>query len=98
MPPSTKSLYPAELFLPDGQVIVKGRVLVGADGRCRVWDVWQKQPRLRLDTQIVLEQFDPDGHPALTGQTGEGRLIVSAVGGCECGGAYVLRRIEGVDF
>lgn len=98
MPPSTKNLYPAELFLPDGQVVLKGRVLVEPDGRCRVWDVWQRTPRLRLDAQIHLELFDPDGHPALIGITEEGKLMVSSVGGCECGGVYVLRRIEGVDL
>lgn len=97
MPPSTKSLYPAELFLPDGSVILKGRVYVEPDGRVRVWDVYQHEPRLRFDSRITLESYEPRGHPVLTGQTPEGKLTVSAIGGCECGGAYVLRRIEGVD-
>lgn len=101
MPPVKPRLYdlfPAELFLPDGSAILSGRVLVDGDGRVRVWDVDNnRQIRLRLDSQITLDRYDPNTHPILVGTVPEGRLVVTRVSHCQCGGAYLLRRIEGVD-
>lgn len=102
--PQRRDYYPAEVVLPDGSMVIRGRVIIDPDGRARVYDAFQGQPRLRLDEQVTIVS-----EGAVAPYTGGARrttlvakvaaglndLRINSVGGCECGGVSILRRIAG---
>lgn len=101
-------LFPAEVFLPDGRLLLKARVIVEPDGQARVWEVRGGEPCLTWTGRVMLTvvpqgKYAPAKHRRLEAEVLESsgtihnRLRVTNVGGCICGGIGVLQRIPGVD-